>query len=92
MHEPGTWQCLNDILLFPGENHADEGLVDLKKTISNFSEFTKAQVTSKLPTFKKTINQVHVSMSIQLPCIIHQHAANMEYPNNKFDQESFKRK
>ena len=58
MHEPDTWQRLNSIPLFPEESSADEGLVDLKKTISNFSELTKAQVTSKLPIFKKNYQSI----------------------------------
>lgn len=53
MHEPDSWQRLDGIPLFPGRNYTGEGVEELMKMVSGFPKLTKAQVTSKLPIFKK---------------------------------------
>lgn len=58
MHEPDSWQRLKDIPLFPGKNYLGEGLIELKKNISDFPVVTKVEVTSKLPIFKKNYQSI----------------------------------
>ncbi len=53
MHEPDTWQRINNIPLFPAEDYSGDGLIELKESIAGFPAISKAQVTSKLPIFKK---------------------------------------
>jgi len=52
MHEPDSWQRLNDIPLFIEDDYSDSGN-SLDAFVLELRNMTKAQVTSKLPIFKK---------------------------------------
>lgn len=53
MHEPDSWRWINNLPLFPEEDYSGDGVLELKKSIADFPKIVNAQVTSKLPIFKK---------------------------------------